>query len=60
MNNGLKYGLFFLGGLALGVVGTVAVTRGKLDLKPLATDHEQGGSRQGRYGRSGRRSPSGR
>ncbi|WP_303927552.1 DUF6110 family protein [Desulfovibrio piger] len=38
MNNGLKYGLFFLSGLALGVVGTVAVTRGKLDLKPLATD----------------------
>ena len=38
MNNGLKYGLFFLGGLVLGVVGTVAVTRGKLDLKPLATD----------------------
>lgn len=38
MNNGLEYGLFFLGGLALGVVGTVAVTRGKLDLKPLATD----------------------
>ena len=38
MNNGLKNGLFFLGGLALGVVGTVAVTRGKLDLKPLATD----------------------
>ena len=38
MNNGLKYGLCFLGGLALGVVGTVAVTRGKLDLKPLATD----------------------
>lgn len=38
MNNGLKYGLFFLGGLALGVVGTVAVTRGKLDLTPLATD----------------------
>ena len=37
MNNGLKYGLFFLGGLGLGVVGTVAVTRGKLDLKPLAT-----------------------
>ena len=38
MNSGLKYSLFFLGGLALGVVGTVAVTRGKLDLKPLATD----------------------
>ena len=38
MNNGLKYGLSFLGGLALGVVGTVAVTRGKLDLNPLATD----------------------
>ena len=38
MNNGLKYGLFFLSGLALGVVGTVAAARGKLDLKPLATD----------------------
>lgn len=38
MSNSLKYGLFFLGGVALGVVGTVAVTRGKLDLKPLATD----------------------
>ena len=38
MNTGLKYGLFFLGGLALGVVGTVAVTRGKRELKPLATD----------------------
>ena len=38
MNNNLKYGLFFLGGIALGALGAVAVSRGKLDLKPLATD----------------------
>ena len=38
MNENLKYGLFFLGGLALGAIGTVAVSRGKLDLKPLAAD----------------------
>lgn len=38
MNNNLKYGLFFLGGIALGAIGAVAVSRGKLDLKPLATD----------------------
>jgi hypothetical protein len=38
MNNNLKYGLFFLGGVALGAIGAVAVSRGKLDLKPLATD----------------------
>ena len=33
-----QYGLFFLGGVALGAIGAVAVSRGKLDLKPLATD----------------------
>ena len=33
-----KYGLFFLGGVVLGALGAVAVTRGKLDVKPLATD----------------------
>ena len=35
MNETTKYGLFFLGGV---VLGAVAVTRGKLDVKPLATD----------------------
>ena len=38
MNETLKYGLFFLGGVALGALGTVAVSRGKLDVKPLAAD----------------------
>ncbi len=38
MNENLKYGLFFLGGMALGALGTVAVSKGKLDIKPLATD----------------------
>ena len=38
MNNGLKFGLIFLGGIALGALGTVAVSRGKLDLKPVAAD----------------------
>ena len=40
MNENLKYGLFFLGGVALGAVGAVAVSRGKLDLKPFATEPE--------------------
>ena len=38
MNEGLKYGLIFLGGLAVGALGAVAVSKGKLDLKPLAAD----------------------
>ena len=38
MNENLKYGLFFLGGVTLGVVGAVAVSRGKLDIKPFATE----------------------
>ena len=38
MNSNLKYGLFFLGGVALGAIGAVAVSRGRLDLKPLAAD----------------------
>lgn len=38
MNEYLKYGLFFLGGAALGAIGAVAVSRGKLDIKPFATD----------------------
>lgn len=38
MNDNMKYGLFFLGGVALGAIGAVAVSRGKLDLKPFATE----------------------
>ncbi len=38
MNENMKYGLFFLGGVALGVVGAVAVSKGKLDFKPFATE----------------------
>ena len=38
MNDGIKCGLWFLGGVALGVIGAVAVSKGKLDFKPLATD----------------------
>ena len=34
----MKCGLWFLGGVALGVLGAVAVSKGKLDFKPLATD----------------------
>ena len=38
MNETTKYGLFFLGGVVVGALGAVAVTRGTLDVKPLATD----------------------
>ena len=38
MNDYLKYGLFFLGGVAVGAIGAVAVSRGKLDVKPFATN----------------------
>ncbi len=38
MNDYTKFGLFFLGGIAIGALGAVAVSKGKLDLKPLATD----------------------
>ncbi len=37
MNSYAKCGLFFLGGVALGAIGAVAVSRGKLDVKPFAT-----------------------
>lgn len=37
MNQNVKYGLFFLGGLAVGAIGAVVVTRGKLSVKPLAS-----------------------
>ena len=38
MNEGMKCGVWFLGGVALGVLGAVAVSKGKLDFKPMATD----------------------
>ncbi|WP_297227568.1 hypothetical protein [uncultured Desulfovibrio sp.] len=38
MNSIFKYGLVFLGGLVVGALGSAAVKRGSLDLKPLATD----------------------
>lgn len=43
MDNTTKYGLFFLGGLAVGALGAMAVTRGKLEIKPLAADLISGG-----------------
>ena len=38
MNNTTKYGLCFLGGVVVGALGAVAITRGKLNVKPLAAD----------------------
>ncbi|MCR5813412.1 MAG: DUF6110 family protein [Desulfovibrio sp.] len=38
MNDGLKYGLFLLAGVALGALGAVAVSKGKLDLRPVTAD----------------------
>ena len=38
MNSGIKFGLFFLGGIALGALGAVALSKGKLNLKPVADD----------------------
>lgn len=38
MNNTTKYGLFFLGGVVVGALGAVAITRGKLNVKPLAAE----------------------
>ena len=38
MNNGLKCGVFLLAGMVLGALGAVAVSKGKLNLKPFATD----------------------
>ena len=38
MNNTTKYGLFFLGGVVVGALGAAAITRGKLNVKPLAAD----------------------
>ena len=38
MNNVLKCGLFLLAGMTLGALGAVAVSKGKLNIKPFATD----------------------
>ena len=38
MNSGIKFGLFFLGGISLGALGAVALSKGKLNLKPVAAD----------------------
>lgn len=38
MDDGLKLGLAFLGGVLLGTLGAVALSRGKLDIKPVAAD----------------------
>ena len=38
MNNALKCGLFLLAGMTLGALGAVFVSRGKLNIKPFATD----------------------
>ena len=38
MNENLKYGLFFLGGAALGALGAVGVGRGKRGVKPVAAE----------------------
>ena len=38
LNQATKYGLFFVGGIAVGALGMALVSRGKLNIKPLATD----------------------
>ena len=38
MNDGLKFGLYFLGGVVVGALGAVALGKGKLDFKPVAAD----------------------
>lgn len=38
MNDFVKFGLFFLGGVAVGALGAVAVTKGDLNIKPLVAD----------------------
>lgn len=44
MNNYTKYGLIFLGGVALGALGAMAISRGRVrGVKPLATDLVAGG-----------------
>lgn len=43
MNNWMKWGLLFTGGVALGALGAVALSKGKINLRPLARDIVSGG-----------------
>jgi hypothetical protein len=43
MNSALKLGLVFTGGLVVGALTAVAVSKGKLNLKPLARGIVSGG-----------------
>lgn len=43
MNETTKYGLIFLGGVVVGALGACAISRGKLNIKPLAVDLVSGG-----------------
>lgn len=43
MNETTKYGLIFLGGVVVGALGACAISRGKLNIKPLAADLVSGG-----------------
>ena len=52
MNETTKYGLFFVGGVIVGALGAVALTRGKLDVKPLATNLQGRPCRRRRRSRS--------
>ncbi|MEG6506596.1 hypothetical protein ACR4XJ_09430 [Nitratidesulfovibrio sp. D1] len=38
MNENLKYGLYFVGGVALGALGAVMLGRGKFDIRPAMAD----------------------
>ncbi|MBO4335506.1 MAG: hypothetical protein J5846_06695 [Desulfovibrio sp.] len=38
MNDGLKCGLFLVAGMALGALSVVALSKGKLDFRPVASD----------------------
>jgi len=38
MSGLLRYGLMFLGGAVVGALGATAVSRGKLNVRPLAAD----------------------
>ncbi len=38
MNDFVKYGLFFVGGILLGAVGSSMLGKGKMNLKPIVTD----------------------
>uniref|UniRef100_B8DRS9 YtxH domain-containing protein n=1 Tax=Nitratidesulfovibrio vulgaris (strain DSM 19637 / Miyazaki F) TaxID=883 RepID=B8DRS9_NITV9 len=38
MNENYKYGLYFVGGVALGALGAVMLGRGKFDIRPAMAD----------------------